>query len=221
MSASAYLIDDILVQREIHLMAGVSGAGKTTWLLQSLYNDWQNGLPVLGKGSHPVPWVYIASDRSEESYHRRLTSLKIPPQNISLVPAWDRGLTFCGVQDAIEKTDAKLAVIEAFSSFVDPPANYHQVKCFLQHAQRWAAKRDLTIIGVMESPKMKPYEKYEHARQRVSGVSAWSHYTETVFVIEYQDKDSPKTGTRILTVCDHNGPELPFKGGYVNGRLTF
>lgn len=208
--------------RQIHLLGGPSGAGKTTWLLQTLVERFQLGLPVLGYPTHPVPWVYVASDRSLEGVHGRLTDIGINPKGVNIIPAWDKGLTFNQISAEIDASGAKLAVIESFGSFVETPGGPWQVKSFLQSTHRWIHPRDLTIIGVVESPKMKPHEKYEIARQRVSGVAAWGHFSETIFLLEFAEPKDATSDKRILTVCSHRGANVVAKGGFDRntGRLV-
>lgn len=216
-----WLIDGLLVKREIHLCGGISGAGKTTWLLGTLYHEWQQGLPILGRQTYPEKWVYASSDRSVASVNRRLNALGIPTGAIHIIPAWDNRMGEFEILDEAKKADARLLVIESFGSFCEPPANFYQVKQYMQRIHSWCVPRDITIIGVMESPKMKPGERYEIARQRISGVAAWGHYAETIFMVELKDSKSPKTGTRLLTVSDRNGAEVTYDGDYSTGRLIF
>jgi hypothetical protein len=70
-----WLVDPIFPSGAMHLIGGASGAGKTTWLLQQLW-EWDQGLPLFGKyKSNPVPWVYIACDRSLRDTNQTLQRL--------------------------------------------------------------------------------------------------------------------------------------------------
>jgi hypothetical protein len=217
---SDFLIERLLPKREIHLLAGPSGAGKTTWLLGTLA-EWSLGNDVLGCKSYPEPWVYVSADRGVDSVARTLASMNLPmPPNI--IPAWDKRMTYCAILDEIIATKCKFAVIEAFGSFVDPPANSACVKRFLMNISYGARTHDLTFWGVVESPKMKPYEKYENPRQRVSGAASWGHFTETIFLIEPLDVGNPKDGKRALFVCPRQGPGMRLETTYdAQNRLIF
>lgn len=218
---SEFLIDPILPKCEVHLLAGPSGAGKTRWLLNLLL-DWEKGKPVFGYATNPVPWVYVGADRGMESVTRTLVGMGIDPKRISTIPAWDKGLNFNQIMDAVDKSGAKLAVIESFGSFVEPPANSACVKSFLHRASKWCRQAELTIIGVVESPKMKPYERYENPRQRVSGAAAWAHFTETIFLVEPTDVKDPKLPTRQLYVCPRNVAGATYTAAFDEmGRLIF
>ena len=198
-----YLIDQILPSCEVSLLGGPSGSGKSRWLFDTLL-AWQDGLPVLGHQSHPVSWIYVSSDRSTDSVRRTLESMGIDPKRIPLVPAWDENMGINQIMDVIEESHAGLAVIESFGSFVDDPTS-KSVKQLLNITQRMAKRFQITFIGVVESPKMKPYERYENPRQRISGAAAWSHFSETIFLMEPTNPKMPGDPYRTLYVCPRNG----------------
>lgn len=202
--AKRYLIDPILPKHEISLLGGPSGAGKTRWLLDTLL-QWEEGHDILGCPSYPVPWAYVSADRSLDSLERTLNDMNIPPKRIPLIPAWDLGLKWHEVLDRVEATKAQLVVIEAFGSFVEPPANSRMVKDFLNTTARLIRRTGKTVIGVVESPKMKPHDRYENPRQRISGAAAWGHFSETIFLIEPLKSTDPGSPERVLYMCPRNG----------------
>ncbi len=199
-----FLVDLILPTREIHLLGGPAGAGKTRWLLDNLLL-WEEGIPFLEFPSHPVPWVYVAGDRSSESVIRTLKSMGLDPKRIPMVHAWDESMGLSEIMDKIQASKAKLVIWESFGTMVNDPGRGTQVKDYMQRMSRFARRCDLTIIGVMESPKMKPYERYENPRQRISGPVGWGHHSETIFLVEPVSVDDPDNPFRVLTVCLRNG----------------
>ncbi len=207
---SGYLVESILPCEEVHLLGGPSGAGKTRWLLQTLL-EWEKGFDFLGRKSYPVPWVYVSSDRSQVSVERTLGGMGINTEDIAIIPAWDKSMNWYAILDAIEATGAKLAVIESFGSFVDPPCNSHQVKKFINSCAAFCRKFHCTFMGVVESPKMKPYERYELPRQRISGAAAWAHFSETIFLVEPTDTKTADSPFRTLHVCPRNAAPLELK----------
>ena len=220
--SSDFLIDCILPKREISLVAGPSGAGKTRWLLHTLKHEWEKGLPVLGYESFPEKWVYIASDRSEASVNRTMTDIGIDPKTINIIPAWGKHRkTLAQIFDAIKDSGAKLAVIEGFGGYAEegtPSAVRHH----LSTVQHMLESEDVTVIGVVESPKMKPRDVYENPRQRVSGAAAWAHYTETIFLVEPTEVANPKLPSRRLIVCPRNAAGMILQSAFDNqGRLRF
>jgi hypothetical protein len=207
-----YLIDEILPSKEVHLMAGPTGAGKTRWLFDALLR-WQRGLPILGLRSHPVPWVYVASDRSMDGVNRTFDTMGIDRNSFEILPAWDEHMSFSTIMGAVADLGAKFAVIEGFGQFVEAPAHTHQVRSFLQSTCTILKTDGCTILGVVECPKMKPRDSYANPRQRVSGAAAWGHHSETIFLVEPSFPDKPQDPNRTLTVCSRNyaGMVVPYR----------
>jgi RecA-family ATPase len=202
-----FLIEQLLPACELSLMAGPSGSGKSRWLFDNILR-WQQSEPVLGKSSHPTSWLYVSSDRSEASVKRTFEDMGIDPSRIPVLPAWDLELSFNGILDEIQRRRPGLAVVESFGSFVEPPANSNGVKHHIQRTARFMRQTGTTIWGVVESPKLKPFEKYENPRQRVSGAAAWGHFSETIFLLEPSNPKLPQDPGRTLFVCPRNGPGM-------------
>jgi len=219
---SEFLIDCILPKHEISLVAGPSGAGKTRWLMHTLKHEWEKGLPVLGYDSNPCKWMYVASDRSEASVHRTLRDIGIDPKTINILPAWGKhAKSLSQVFDAIKAAGAKLAVIEGFGGYAED-GQPSAVRKHLSAVQHMIESDGVTVIGVVESPKMKPRDVYENPRQRVSGAAAWAHYTETIFLVEPTEVADPSLPTRRLIVCPRNAPGMSIDGSFTpDGRLVF
>lgn len=217
---SDHLIEALLPVREIHLLAGPTGAGKTRWLFQTIL-EWSAGLPVLSHRSYPVPWIYASADRSQESAKRTLESMKIDPTRIPFIAAWDTGMTLSRIIDTASISKAKLVIIESFGSFVEGPPTANNVKSFLQAASKTIRDADLTLLGIMEQPKMKPKERYGNPRQRISGVASWGHFTETIILVEpVPSRES--CPLRTIHICPRNGPEMVINAEFrPDGRLHY
>jgi hypothetical protein len=81
----------------------------------------------------------------------------------------------------------------------------------------------LTVLGIAESPKMKPKEKYGDPRQRISGCTAWASHASTVFLLEPLDNDpSGSNADRQLWVCRKTGPRRKLVTQFdAKGNLVF
>jgi RecA-family ATPase len=213
------LIDTIMPEHEIYLVAGASGAGKTTWLLQMLV-EWSQGLPVLGYASHPEPWVYATADRSKDGAERRMTGSGLNPSSVPLIAAWDNGLSFDGIVDRAVEAKAKLLVIDGFSRFSPSHNSSTQVSNWLNSVHRTMRMHDMTLMGVCEEPKMKPKDRYAKGRQRISGPAAWGHHAETVFLIEHFDDKKIGDPRRKLILLPREAPEVEFRATIATGRFT-
>lgn len=221
-----FLIDGILPANEVHLLAGSSGSGKTTFLFQILA-QWQAGLPVLGHPSHPVPYAYLSADRSSSSVGRTLQRLGLQGQITRMVCREDlpAGLT---VHTALEAgltkyPDTKVFFIEGFQTLVGDRGNsYTPVAALLSSVTALCAKAGITILGVCHSPKIKTDEKFQHSREVVLGSVAWAAYSDTVITMD-QDEESGVVTVKVLPrnaakeefrfVFGTNGVLTPFTGG--------
>jgi len=183
---------------------------------------WEAGLPVLGYESHPVKWAYVGSDRSLRGTHRTIRDLGIDPASINIIPAWGKDrLTLNQIFDRGASLGAELLVIEGFGGFPETDAG-QGIKSFLCSVQASIDRSGITILGVVESPKMKPYERYENPRQRVSGAAAWAHHTETIIIIEATDPKAPMEIDRSLYLCPRNGASQTFESAFTpDGKLVF
>lgn len=199
-------------------MAGPTGAGKTTWLFEALMR-WEKGHDILGFRSYPVPWIYVAGDRSIDGMNRTLDRMKIPRDTFSTLAAWDERLTFQQIMGVVKDSGAKLAVMEGFGQYVDSPGHTQQVRNFLQSACNICKSDGTTVLGIVESPKMKPRDQYENPRQRVSGPAAWGHHTETIFLVEPSDAGKADDPRRTLTVCPRNSAVMVVPYVFRFGRL--
>lgn len=207
-----YLVDDLLPEHVVHLLAGPSGAGKTRWLLTSLM-EWRKGRPFLDKPSRPGEWLYISADRGADEVERMLERMRVDRNQVPLVPAFGKDYKNINeIMDLIVQRRPRLAVVEAFASFVD--SNHKtMVKNYLNRWKRFCDEASTTIIGIVESPKMTPQKFYDNPRQRVSGVADWGHFASTIIIAEFEDPRDPN-GPRRLWICPRDYPS-------VQRRFTF
>jgi hypothetical protein len=227
-SPMAYLIDELLPEEEVCIVAGPTGSGKTSWLLEELCK-WEDGHPVLvghgphhaGFASHPCSWMYAAADRTALGTLRTIERMSLDAERIPLLPVWDLGLNeITNVIEEAANRHAKLLVVEGFGRYAPEQANSKGVAAFLQRVYKALHYYHVTLIGVMESPKMKPRDKYGNPRQRVSGAAAWGHHTETIFLIEPYDEQHPENPMRWLYVCPRNAPSLKLRASLETGHFV-
>jgi hypothetical protein len=207
----ADLIDGILPKNRVHLLAGVSDAGKTRWVLPAMI-EWQQGNPVFDCASNPVPWAYVVGDRLQQEAVDTLASMGYSPNIIRMIPAfgkhnkgWLQILMAAAALDPIPE----FLVVEGFGDLCGEKRP--EVREFLGTVGAFCEgvrefPNGLTLLGVVESPKQKPYEKYPNPRQRVSGTSAWGYHTSTILLLEgTKGDDELLRPDRTLWVCLKNG----------------
>lgn len=221
-----YLIDEILPSKEVHLLAGSSGSGKTTWLFQTIA-DWQDGRPILGHASHPVPYAYISIDRSRPSVIRTLQRLGLADRITRLVCREDinSDLSVASIISAahIMFPDSQIFFIEGFLMLVGNKAgvgeggnSYLSVAALLSSTTAICARLGITIVGICHSPKLKEGENFRHARENVLGSAAWGGFSDTTITMDHDEKKNVIT----MLVMPRNAPkeEYRWKFGH-NGVL--
>lgn len=215
-STRPYLIDTILPSECVHLLGGPSGAGKTRWMFQ-LIETWRKGESVFGFPSHPVPFVYIATDRSYSSVSGLLRSLGIDPERVPIFPAQDlepeSGYSINWLLRQIEKEfpDAKLLIIETIAAFINERNvnDYNTVGRFMRRLSRIAAKKGLTVLATHHASKVKGNERYLNPRDQLLGSGGgWSGFAETIFVMQFADESDVESPYRSLSISPRDAANL-------------
>lgn len=201
------LIDEILPTHRVHLLGGVSDAGKTRFIVPTML-QWEKGLPVMGRTSHPRPWAYVVGDRSMREAAETMATMGIDVNAIRCIPAFgaekrNRLAVLTMAQQM--KPVPELLVWEGFQDVCGEKK--HEVQNMLSemngHCEdKIGFPKGLTVLGIVESPKLKPNERYPNPRSRVSGVSAWGYHSSTILLIEGTEADpSLCEPHRVVWVC--------------------
>lgn len=217
-----HLIDDILPAREFHLWGGSSGSGKSSICLKLLEN-FDKGLDIFGHKSHPVPFVYVVGDRSKAGTYRTMERLGIDPKSFPLMIAPVGSTTINGILDKVRKDfpHAKLIVIEGIAGFVpgNDINNYGVVATFCVGVTSYCTKHDVTVLGIVHSPKQKEKDRYNNPRDKVMGSGAWGGYTETLFFVEAADPEKANAA-RKFSIHPRNAPEQYYDMEWQSGLLV-
>lgn len=219
-----YLIDGILPERELSLLAGPSGGSKTTWLFQSL-QLWREGQDVHAHHSHPCPFVYASLDRSQESAEETMERVGIDVSSIPLLRGVEENISSIEGLLNLAKTkvpDARLFMIDGFATLVPggKTNDYHSVANFLRNITRLCKKHDITILGLIHAAKTKENEKYLNPRERILGSVAWAGFSETLFFIAPTAPDNVVDNCRLLEILPRQSAQERFELELDNrGRL--
>ena len=217
-----YIIDSLFPRRSLHLCAGASGAGKTILLLETM-TRWSRGEPVFGHASHPEPWLYVSGDRSAEDVQRKIASLGIASRDVPFLPAYATGkptMDWEKIFNQILDTKSRVVVWEGFGRYVADNAGGRIIDAWLEQITCQIQKNDITLIGVVEQPKMKPRDKYPIPRQRISGPAAWGHHTSTVVLVEFKNEKQASDPRRIVhIIVQDGGAPLEFDATLVDGHF--
>jgi len=151
-----YLVDGLLPVNEVHVVAGETGAGKSTWLFDNFINPWQHEHLVLGRKSHWLPYVVFVNDRSEAGMVRTLRRLGLHPKQFPI-----KSTITGGKASLVEKIAAfhdenpvlKVVFIEGLHVGQKDGNDYGQSSEVMQELNALCQKRKLTIIATTHVSK--------------------------------------------------------------------
>ena len=206
-----YLVDEIFPAGEIHLIAGASGVGKSTWMMQFL-DQWREYKLIFGRKSHPLPYTWCSLDRSLKSMNKtfeRVGVLGVPNVDcrgiVELAKVIESGREVC--------PDAKVFFIESFGLLAPSGVrgDYGNVGLFLTRASRLCEREDITIFASVHLAKTKEGQGYTDPRQKVSGSVAWAAMTDTIVLIERSDPQKLTDNSRKVSVLPRNEAEMEYE----------
>lgn len=209
--ALSYIIDQILPKQCVHLIGGSSGAGKTR-LIFPLLDKWSRGEDVWGHRSYPVPWAYIAGDRSRKSVSVTLDQLGLDPDLIRGIWAVDIGnLNLMSLLKAalLLEPHPEFIFVEGIASLMPDILDmnkYKHVAQFLVQLSKFCTQHNLTILGSTHATKVKTDAKFDNPRERMMGSAAWAAFSETIFVLETLKPDE-ENSQRKLYILPRNAPD--------------
>jgi RecA-family ATPase len=214
-----YLVDGLLPVNEVHVIAGETGAGKSTWLFDNFINPWQHEKPVLGRKSHWLPYVIFVNDRSEAGMVRTLQRLGLHPTQFPI-----KSTITGGTSTLLQKIEAfhdnnpalKVVFIEGLHVGQKEGNDYGESSQMMQELNALCQKRKLTIIATTHISKANA-QLGAADRTSIIGSSATPGMCETVFVLTKQKK-----GGRVrLTVHPRNERAITQLYKWTdNGRLV-
>jgi hypothetical protein len=212
-------LESILAKNRINILGGVSDAGKTRFILPTAISDFQR------------PWAYISGDRSKLDAIDTFSLMGYDASQVPLIPAF--GADHKPWRKCVEvmshmEPRPEYVIFEGFQrqckNHNRPDSVYeflNEVDSHLRPTTQFPL--GLTLLGIAESPKQKPRERYPDPRHRISGCSAWVSHASTVLVLEPLDNDMAcENGARQLWVCGKNSARVKLLTAFdKRGRLLF
>lgn len=208
------VVDFTIPRRQISILAGASGAGKTTFIMQALAH-WSRGeIFDAGFTFDATRIAYLVADRTCSEVRERAARLGIG----------DDKLEIYGIQDDLEfnldllkqphkALDVALAkftkpfdllVIDPIALFVEGNfIDFHQVALSLMRLGRVAIKRDCTILATHHTTKMHSDWGFKRPQDRISGSGAFQGFSGTQMVLIQGLEDEKLYDT--LWVIPHMG----------------
>lgn len=230
-----YVIEGLFPRREVHILSGPSGAGKTRWWFQ-IIDMWQRGEDLFGRKSYPDPYLFVSCDRSMESLGITLEGLglrgRIGPM-VSLVDE-DRGFGVAELMldelnldgdsfEAVLTEDVRVVFIDAIDKMVPKGRtnDYQVVSDFLIGLTRLCQRYNLTVIGTRHTTKVREGNKILSPREKMLGSVAWAGFCSTVAVLEPVDEEDEGNRGRKLSIFPRNAaPEVHMYAMDDKGRVV-
>jgi hypothetical protein len=194
----------------ISLLAGASGAGKTT-LISTWATSFRDQQPIFGHTPRHIPFVgVLVTDRSWESHSQWFTAAgwpDIPHYSFQDDPAlqWDRFLVRAdlpllfalGLQNLYPPTGpppGSVIFADTIAMFIDGNLiDYKRTAVSLGHLNRICLQRQICCIGTAHMAKQKAdaKDKYQRPQDRILGSAALLGFTDTqMFILAPDDLDA-------------------------------
>jgi hypothetical protein len=202
---------------DISLVAGASGSGKTTWVLDLLEKQ-RRGEQVLGHGTNGLDYLVLLADRGSFALQRTMYRMKI---DLDAMPheLIDDGDLVELIDAAVNKHGVPPIVFVEGIDLLGADSNKGQdVAALLKRLHKLVKHYHIAFIGSTGSPKMKPKDSYISIRDQITGTAVWSRKVETVALLQHeQGKETDKV--TILSVVPRNAPTEVFQMEFKQGRL--
>ena len=223
-----WIVDKIFPAGAMHLIGGPSGVGKTTWLMQLLY-DWEQGKKIFGKyQSNPCPWVMVNSDRGMRETTQTLERLGLGDWEFETYALedliYDQKTSKCKspdfTLDILNKfPHAKLIVVEGIQAVMpDMSKTRSQNKNELIWAleqRRILTDGNRTVIATTHNPKVTNNGAPSNdERSKFLGSQGFIGSCSTM--IGFEKGSNPLVDSRLVTVMGRNFKD--FKANYSVGK---
>lgn len=184
--------------REISVIGGPSGVGKTTWGLLTLERI-RAGLPVWGRTTIPRDYRVVMGDRSKASVRRSVRAMGLTDETLKRVIRLTSQQAITDPADVLDSLAEQTPgvpvwFIEGLDMWL-PDSNKMQVVApALDRLQRVAQRRSLCVLASVGAPKFKGEEKDRyHGRDGLFGSAAWARKADTVVLLSLHEAKDPNS----------------------------
>lgn len=205
----------------VHIIAGSSGSGKTTFMVVLLLDQWE-GKTLFGHvGARLRPLVLFA-DRGKLSNEETLLRLGLTNSSLPIDYLGD-GLDDQAVAEILSRIEKQnplpeVVFVEGADTLVSKPGDGAVVSRFMRGIEKIAEHYHISFILSVGAPKSKPKDQHTLVRDRVFGSEKWVRKADMVLSMSAVGDGTSKQ--RQLVVQYRNAPDEKFNLEFVNGRLV-
>jgi len=211
------IIDAILPSHEVSILAGASGAGKTTLIMQVLC-ALQANTPVWGHAAQPnVRLGYIAADRSWRSYQKTAALSNLDLESIQVrTLVDDAALNLKDFErspiDELERIigtmlPVDLIVVDPLVVFLGVDTNkYHLNAARLIRLNKLCLANKITLLGTHHATKARSDYSFKRAQDRISGTSALLGFTSTQLFLASPQETGREDNCYEWHIISHHAP---------------
>jgi hypothetical protein len=202
------------------VLAGPSGANKTTWMYQLLmaqkYNQQFHGHETQG-----FSFITLGRDRGIADHLETMERMHLSPDAIPFVALSALLFDLGAVQAILNHIEAtvpmpKIVFVEGADMLIEKDG-MKTSSMFMHYLHQISERYNIAIIVSMGSPKVKEGAGYEATRDNIIGSTGWGRSATTVALLQFSK--TRKKGRRVLTIEPRNAPPEKFILDFVQGRL--
>lgn len=197
-ATSFYLIDRLAPKHEVSILAGASGAGKSTFLMQALAALQQNQ-PIFGQieAQPDIRVAWLATDRSSHGLEMKARAAGVDWGRVHVEGIIGQGYgprIATNPRSVMQEMLARclpcdLIIIDPLINLSgEDPRMYHKMFGFLVTLADWAYTNQVTIIGTHHANKARTDYSFVRPQDRINGSGGILGFTSTQMILLEPEK---------------------------------
>ena len=213
------LFEDLFAIGSVHILAGMSGSGKTRFAFQMIEEIEQKGTFLKSPSLLPISACYFAFDRALSSIHRTLNSMKCELKApIASLYEQARIVEELRIPGPDKVKGHNLVIIDGLDCIINKLIDARDVARVLHQCSQLAISSEVAILGIVGTAKVKNGEGYEQPRERLIGSSYWARLSEDIILISPSENGNKHD--RIVDILPRNSAPLQIDITFEGGRLV-
>lgn len=199
-------IERLFLRGEVHLLAGQSGANKTTWIFSVLKPALDEGR-LFGRAIHGTRFIYIVGDRSRNNIEVTCEDLKIDYRNFPILVLREMRVgNLSEIEGEILRRygQVDLVIVDPILLALGDKTNTNDYGGIAREVNKWnqaCQRNQWTVLATWHWNKDRGRDTPTDVQDRIMGSAGLVAYAGTWITME-RDKDDATH--RILTIQSHH-----------------